>query len=107
AIDAGFVDHRWNSLILLLDDVWDRYVATIGASVKGLPTHGWHHTSRDCTTAASTKDANNGCGSKGRDFSSGWNCTPMNHGWSSYSTISGKIPSGDSPEKRRPCCSSL
>ena len=27
-------------------------------------------------------------------------------GWSSYSTISGSTPSGDSPEKRRPCCSS-
>jgi hypothetical protein len=24
------------------------------------------------------KDANSGCGAKGRDFSSGWNCTPMN-----------------------------
>jgi hypothetical protein len=37
-------------------------------------------TSRLCTIAAWIKDANRGCGSKGRDFSSGWNCTPMNHG---------------------------
>src|SRR5205085_7459669 len=64
------------------------------------------YTSRLCTTAAWINDANSGCGSNGRDFSSGWNCTPMNQGWSSYSTISGKTPSGDRPEKRRPCCSS-
>ena len=30
--------------------------------------------------AAAMKLANSGCGSKGLDFSSGWNCTPMNHG---------------------------
>jgi dTDP-4-amino-4,6-dideoxygalactose transaminase len=30
--------------------------------------------------AARTKSANSGCGAKGLDFSSGWNCTPMNHG---------------------------
>ena len=45
------------------------------------------------------KEANSGCGSKGRDFSSGWNCTPMNQGWSGISTISGNSPSGDKPEK--------
>jgi len=28
------------------------------------------------------KPLNSGCGSNGRLFSSGWNCTPMNHGWS-------------------------
>ena len=61
---------------------------------------------RDFTSAAWMNDANSGCGSNGRDFSSGWNCTPMNQGWSSYSTISGRMPSGDSPENRRPCCSS-
>ena len=38
------------------------------------------YTSRLCSTAASMKEANNGCGAKGRDFSSGWNCTPMNQG---------------------------
>src|ERR1700682_6036665 len=64
------------------------------------------YTSRLCTTAAWMNDANSGCGSNGRDFSSGWNCTPMNHGWSSYSTISGSTPSGDGPENRKPCCSS-
>jgi len=37
-------------------------------------------TSRDCSSAAAMKPANSGCGSKGRDFSSGWNCTPTNHG---------------------------
>ena len=40
------------------------------------------YTSRLCSTAASMKEANSGCGSKGRDFSSGWNCTPTNQGWS-------------------------
>src|ERR1041384_6999016 len=48
-----------------------------------------------CGTAAAMNDANSGCGSNGRDFSSGWNCTPTNQGWSSYFTISGRIPSGD------------
>lgn len=38
------------------------------------------------------KLANSGCGSKGFDFSSGWNCTPINHGWSGLSTISGSAP---------------
>src|SRR5688572_19757236 len=38
------------------------------------------HTSLDCLSAAPTKPANKGCGSKGRLLSSGWNCTPMNHG---------------------------
>ena len=45
-------------------------------------------------------EANSGCGSNGRDFSSGWNCTPINQGWSSYSMISGRMPSGDMPEQR-------
>ena len=64
------------------------------------------YTSRLCSTAASTNEANSGCGSNGRDFSSGWNCTPMNQGWSAYSMISGSTPSGDMPQKRMPCCSS-
>jgi hypothetical protein len=64
------------------------------------------YTSRLCSTAASTKEENSGCGSNGRDFSSGWNCTPMNHGWSACSMISGNTPSGDMPENRTPCCSS-
>ena len=38
------------------------------------------YTSRLCSTAAPMKDENSGCGSNGRDFSSGWNCTPMNQG---------------------------
>src|SRR5690554_3633170 len=59
-------------------------------------------TSRLCSTAAAMKDLNSGCGSKGRDFSSGWNCTPMNQGWSVRSTISGNSPSGDSPENSSP-----
>ncbi len=48
------------------------------------------------------KLANSGCGSSGRLFSSGWYCTPMNHGWSGYSTVSGSTPSGDMPENTRP-----
>ena len=52
------------------------------------------------------KDENSGCGANGRDFSSGWNCTPMNQGWSSSSMISGNCPSGDMPEKRMPCFAS-
>ena len=58
-------------------------------------------------TAASMKLANSGCGSKGLDFSSGWNCTPMNQGWSVHSTISGSRPSGDMPENVIPTSSSL
>jgi len=38
------------------------------------------YTSRLCSTAAPMNDANSGCGANGRDFSSGWNCTPMNQG---------------------------
>src|SRR5258707_1104281 len=45
-------------------------------------------------------EVNSGWGANGRDFSSGWNCTPMNHGWSGISTISGSRPSGDMLEKR-------
>src|SRR5690606_24096817 len=55
------------------------------------------HTSRLCFTAAAMKLANNGWGSKGLDFSSGWNWTPMNQGWSGRSTISGSSPSGLMP----------
>src|ERR1700693_1051720 len=90
--------------VLLFLRCGERFVATIGAFVKGCDAR--HHTSRLCTTAAWMNDANKGCGSKGRDFSSGWNCTPMNQGWSSYSTISGNTPSGDIPENFKPCCSS-
>jgi Protein of unknown function (DUF1214) len=61
------------------------------------------YTSRLCSTAAPMKEAKSGCGSKGRDFSSGWNCTPMNQGWSGISTISGNSPSGESPEKPQAC----
>ena len=38
------------------------------------------YTNRLCAFAAAMKLANKGCGSNGRDFSSGWNCTPMNQG---------------------------
>ena len=69
-------------------------------------SHLLDHTSRLCSTAAPTNEANSGCGSNGRDFSSGWNCTPMNQGCSGYSTISGNSPSGDMPEKRMPLSSS-
>src|SRR5262249_22006587 len=39
-------------------------------------------TRRLWSTAAPTNEAKRGCGSNGRDLSSGWNCTPMNQGWS-------------------------
>ena len=39
-----------------------------------------NQTKREVSTAARTKSANNGCGAKGLDLSSGWNCTPMNQG---------------------------
>ena len=64
------------------------------------------HTSLDCTTAALMKLANNGCGSNGLDFSSGWYCTPMNHGCSGNSMVSGKMPSGDIPANTMPPASS-
>ncbi len=47
--------------------------------------------------AAATKPANSGCGRVGRDWSSGWNWQPMNHGCCASSTISTSEPSGDSP----------
>jgi len=42
--------------------------------------NGRAHTNLLCALAASIKLANSGCGSNGRLFSSGWNCTPMNQG---------------------------
>ena len=52
----------------------------------------------DTSTAARTKSANSGCGAKGFDLSSGWNCTPRNQGWSCTSTMpmDGSITSGSS-----------
>ena len=47
-----------------------------------------YHTSRLCSIAASMKLAKSGCGSNGRLFNSGWYWTPMNQGWSGYSTVS-------------------
>ena len=38
------------------------------------------YTSLVLSFAAAIKPTNKGCGAKGFDFSSGWNCTPMNHG---------------------------
>src|SRR5258707_1514593 len=104
AIDTHFVNHRLHSLIYCSCRIRRDLSRQSTRSSKLVDSR--HQTSRDCTTAASMKDANSGCGSNGRDFSSGWNCTPMNHGWSSYSTISRSTPSGERPEKRRPCCSS-
>jgi hypothetical protein len=43
---------------------------------KSHPVRPSDQTSRLCFTAASMKLANSGWGSKGLDFSSGWNCTP-------------------------------
>src|SRR5450631_156041 len=80
----------------------DSEVAAMAGQIARPP-----YTSRLCSTAAPTKEANSGWGSNGRDLSSGWNCTPMNQGWFSYSIISGSTPSGDMAQKRMPCCSSL
>jgi hypothetical protein len=82
-----------------------------GSSMKYKHCHGkmvdaCRYTSRLCSTAAPMNEANSGCGSNGRDFSSGWNCTPMNQGWSVNSMISGKMPSGYMPQNRMPRCSS-
>lgn len=44
------------------------------------PARARGQTSRELSFAARTKSAKSGCGAKGFDFSSGWNCTPMNHG---------------------------
>ena len=52
----------------------------IGQSKYTLSRESNSQTRRACWTAAPMKDLNSGCGSKGRDFNSGWNCTPMNHG---------------------------
>ena len=57
---------------------------------------------RDCFKLAWIKEENNGWGSKGLDFNSGWNWTPTNHGWVSISKISGSKLSGDVPEKIKP-----
>src|SRR5713101_6559896 len=104
AIDAHFVNHRLHSLIYCSCRIRRDLSQQSARSSKVVDAR--HQTSRDCTTAASMNDANSGCGLNGRDFSSGWNCTPMNHGWSSYSTISGSTPSGERPENLKPCCSS-
>ena len=52
-------------------------------------------------------DENRGCGAKGLDLNSGWNWTPINHGWFSSSIVSGNDPSGESPEKIKPFFSNL
>ncbi len=51
-----------------------------GAPNAGDDTSAGAQNSRLCTAAAPMKEAKSGCGSKGRDFSSGWNCTPTNQG---------------------------
>ena len=47
-------------------------------------------------------DENKGWGAKGLDLNSGWNWTPINHGWFFNSIISGNLLSGDKPEKINP-----
>ncbi len=49
--------------------------------------------------AAAMKLANSGCGRVGRDFSSGWNWQPTNHGCSGSSIISTSEPSGERPRQ--------
>ena len=43
-----------------------------------------------------------GWGSKGLDFSSGWNWTPKKNGWLDNSTISGSMPSLENAENVMP-----
>ena len=47
-------------------------------------------------------ETNNGCGVKGLDFNSGWNCTPINQLWLGNSIISTKSVSGFLPHKTIP-----
>src|SRR6056297_1394211 len=50
-----------------------------------------------CTFAAFTNPLNKGWGLVGLDLNSGWNWHPTYQGWSSISTISTSLSSGDSP----------
>ncbi len=52
--------------------------------------------------AAAMKSRNRGWALLGRLFSSGWNWTPTNQGWSGSSTISTSRPSGERPASFRP-----
>ena len=52
--------------------------------------------------AAAIKARNNGCGRRGRDFSSGWNCVPMKNGCPFSSMISTSPRSGFTPDAMSP-----
>src|SRR5262245_39200881 len=56
-----------------------------------------------CLYAASTNEANSGCGLVGLERNSGWNWTARYHGCPGNSAISANLPSGDRPVIFRPC----
>jgi acrylyl-CoA reductase (NADPH) len=87
-------------------EVWAGCVDAVGGEMLARILGQLKYRGSAAAFAARMKSRNSGCGSKGFDFSSGWNCTPMNQGWSFTSTISGRRPSGDMPEKHQPLPSS-
>ena len=58
----------------------DSFASLDGRVVPGHDEGKELYTNLPCFTAAAINDLNSGCGANGRDFSSGWNCTPMNQG---------------------------
>jgi hypothetical protein len=63
---------------------------------------------RECqtrSTAAPMNDENSGCGSNGRDFNSRGRHADEPRDSRRIRRFLGRMPSGDSPEKRMPCCS--
>ena len=103
-IDAQLVDHGFLRYLIASRTARSmqglRFAAMRAVAKQARPAQAKQfrrYTSRLCSTAAPMNDANSGCGSNGRDFSSGWYCTPMNQGWSAYSMVSGSTPSGDMP----------
>lgn len=84
---------RYNSSLLVLRYGIVRSLGKVNfapALMEAQPLHGsssktngltnFGQTSRAWASAAEMNPANRGCGSNGRLLSSGWNCTPMNHG---------------------------
>ncbi len=103
----AYCQFYWSEINILLGGKVQRMSCRNGGSMSywlwsNSTTPSSPHTNRSTSFAARTKSANSGCGAKGLDFSSGWNWTPMNQGWSFPSTISGSWPSGLMPEKIRP-----
>ena len=103
-----------NILVIFGDDIGQSQVSAYSMGVMGYRTPNIDRIAQEgaiftdaygqqSCTAAAMNEVNSGCGSSGLDFSSGWNCTPMNQGWSGISMISGSLPSGDQPDTSMPC----